>query len=103
MPDVTVLAELCGECQNFVRCEWLFQCQPDSQTCDFTPSCFLRKGRITHHFACDVLRTGGVCNCGASVRATRTTRPVSSSEPKHPSPPVIPEPWPPRDDTGLDA
>lgn len=77
----------CGDCQNFEKCQWLFQCAADSLTCDFEPSRFLRKGRIEHHFACDVHRTGGACNCQASERAMKTLRPVKGSLPKHPSPP----------------
>ena len=54
-----VLDEPCGECQSFEKCQRLFQCPADSLTCDFEPPRFVRKGRITYHFACDVLRTGG--------------------------------------------
>lgn len=31
----------CSDCAHFKRCEWLIQCKPDSDTCDWLPSRFL--------------------------------------------------------------
>lgn len=31
----------CGDCVSFKRCLWLFQCNPFSRVCDFSPSRFV--------------------------------------------------------------
>jgi hypothetical protein len=84
----------CKDCQSFEKCQWLIQREENDTPCDWEPSRFIRKGRIQHHFACDVIRragTGAPCNCKASERAAKTLLPVRGSCPKKPSPPVWPK------------
>jgi hypothetical protein len=30
----------CGDCLSYSRCAWLFQCDPKSKRCDWSPSRF---------------------------------------------------------------
>jgi hypothetical protein len=72
-----MLDDTCGQCQNFINCQFLFQCAPDSRECDFTPSRFLRKGagREKHFSRCGVF-DGLLCDCSAIIDGKKPLREV---------------------------